>query len=141
MDVANIQALIQRLRAPATQGHFDMGSYFRTDDDYVEEDDTPVAQSVHNCGTVACIAGHAAIMAHPEAPTNAFDMESYGGEDLHTIATTYLGLTELQASELFTPRYNGTRVDYAIVTAEQAAAVLENLIETGEVTWPDEVIE
>jgi hypothetical protein len=128
MNVENIRALAARLRAPATQGHFNMGIYFNFNGE--ENRYSTVAQDIHTCGTTACIAGFAYIMAKPDGPSYEADRNwnftDFRGRE---IAKSWLGITETQAFNLFE---SNARLD---ITPEQAAQVLDRLAETGEVSW------
>lgn len=121
MNMQNMRLLVQRLRAPASAAHFNLSYYFNTDSD------APRGEAIHTCGTVACIAGFAAVLAKPTNHTG-FEFEE---------AMRWLDLTGIQASALFTP--SDDRVNYGRVTASIAADVVEHLANTGEVVWPASV--
>lgn len=98
-----------------------------------DPDGSTVAGLEHPCGTVACIAGWA-----------AFASGYRGGEnrEIEQRAADFLGLemTRLSifmisgpAADLFYP--SGETTDAYLATAEQAAKVLDHLIETGEIDW------
>lgn len=74
------------------------------------------------CGSVACIGGWAQHLWVPDAhPADAIDYE----------VANALGISIMQAAQLFFPDIS----DYRAVTPAQAAAVIRNLIATGEVDW------
>lgn len=127
MNTDNIRALAQRLRSPATVGHFSMNTWMvnRTKD----ISSTPIGQSIHDCGTVACIGGYAAIMAKPTA--------SKKGLVPRDVAQTFLGISNSLGAQLFAP-YSGD-YNWNRITADVAADVLDHLAETGKVEWPDSV--
>jgi hypothetical protein len=125
INVENMTRLIARLRSPAVEGHFNLASWFSRGSG---SHDLPVGQTIHACGTVACIAGHAEILARPNA--------TYHSGARH-IATAWLGLTNDQAFALFAPV--SSEVNYGKVTASIAADVCQHLLDTGEVDWPPSV--
>ena len=94
----------------------------------------------HVCGTPACIAGHAALLAEPDgqlvAPTErcGAHFKFSDGEIgyISETAQTWLGLEEWPAAELFDPHPLGEDED---ATSAQAGQVLRHLAETGEVDW------
>lgn len=127
MNVANIRRLARRLRSPSAEGHFDLTNWLEPADDTV-----PLGQAIHTCGTVACIAGFAAVMAEPTLKDRHLD-----GLDYSERGQKFLGLTDSQARALFIP--DAEKVDYDAVTRFIAADVLDHLADTGEVIWQREV--
>lgn len=99
-------------------------------------------ENLHTCGTTACIAGWAAYAAGYRGNDN---------EQIEVIAAEYLGLDTGdepfyimvggEARKLFYPPIiyrdddDGDAILYYQATAEEAAVVLNHLIETGEVKW------
>lgn len=120
VNVDNIKKLAARLREPDAAKHFDMSDYLRLG---AADETTPLGEAIHTCGTAACIAGWATVMALPDATYMEVDEAKIGRE--------FLGLTVDQSYALFLP----DGVDFYTVTAEQAADVLDHLAETGEVVW------
>lgn len=88
-------------------------------------------RSGHECGTVACIGGHAALLAGARFSK---DRGIIDGNPLAT-ARKYLGLTKEQADDLFPAHPQGKKGSIFEVTAQEAALVLFNLAETGKVDW------
>lgn len=74
--------------------------------------------------TTACIAGFAHILFTPDATTRNWDEDQI---------LKLLGLTHQQGIDLFFPDI-GDR-SYRDITAAQAIATLDHLIETGEIKW------
>ena len=112
MNIDNIRKTIESLRASTT---YDQTEY---------NDD---------CGTPACIAGHAVIDAGLILKTNlgyCYDVEGVV-YDIEEAAATWLGLKDECVVDLFYMYPLGGKT----VTKEDAIKVLENLIETGEVDW------
>ena len=124
MNIPNLRALEAKLREPDTEDHFDMGSWLSDDDNNVS-----IAESIQDCGTVACIAGFATLLADPKLLSGEANLEA------RNIAQDWLELTDDEAFDLFSPTNIG---DYYEITAAEAADVIANLITTGEVVWPDQ---
>lgn len=81
--------------------------------------------AIRSCGTTACIAGHAIILAGLAGSSEAIeDLPSFSGP-----AREWLELNDWNASELF---YGG--ID-ELATAPMAARVVRHLASTGEVDW------
>jgi hypothetical protein len=98
-------------------------------------------ENLHTCNTTACIAGWAAYAA---------GYRGNDSEEIEVIAADYLGLNHEptpvviggQAGQLFYPPvFDAAPIGdrdssgYYQATPEQAAVVLNHLIETGEVKW------
>lgn len=84
----------------------------------------------YDCNTVACIAGHAALLATVESGKR-MEVE----QSLRDFAQDWLGLTSIQTSILFTPYDLPTGYFYSDVTPQIAVRVCEHLRDTGEVDW------
>jgi hypothetical protein len=80
--------------------------------------------TVTDCGTAACIAGHAAILAGYEANVNA-------GVDIVDVAQKWLGLEYGEAISLFEPY----TIRWDRITPKIAAEHLRNIALTGKVNW------
>lgn len=129
MNVERIRQLADHLRAPATAAHFDIDNWLCVP--HGDEADRPIGEVIHTCGTVACIAGHAVALFRPT--------ERFGEAFIWDAASKLLGLTTEESTHLFLPHSGPTSFD---ITAEQAAAVLDHLADTGEIDWlraPDTV--
>ena len=83
---------------------------------------------VVSCGTVGCIAGWAAALAHLDPDYEPTTNHTQG------MAIDYLDLAEHIHWALFTP--SPARSDYSVIRAGMAADVVERLAETGRVEWP-----
>lgn len=141
MNITAINTLAELLEniPPETKQGFNMISYFReVDERYASDDDRTNVN--HQCGTVACVAGWAAIylkndgqgvLKRPRAHTSI-------GNTIRT-ANEIMGLDQLQSRKLFEPMNNGPHKDiikdWSKVTPGQAAKVLRHLASTGEVDW------
>ncbi len=90
-----------------------------------------------NCGTPACIAGHAChrFMQFPDYRRVRTPRQ------VHRTAAKLLGLTRRQARQLFTPRtrpwFFFNFAPYPQVTPDDVSSVLLNLAATGQVQWGD----
>ena len=112
---------------------FNMGPFFvpaaeRDDEGYHEAPD----RSGHNCGTVACIAGHAIVLKNNimNEPKRTEEL----GSDFLSEAAAYLGLDYPgNAQELFFAEGSGQYRDN--IGAEQAVRTLRHLAATGTVDW------
>jgi hypothetical protein len=80
------------------------------------------------CGTECCIAGYVVTRFWPEDVVMA---EKDGSAD--TLAGEILDLEPEMADRLFYPR--NTVEDWSAITPEQAALVVRNLLQHGEVDW------
>jgi hypothetical protein len=100
----------------------------------------------HTCGTAACIAGYAALIAASEGVVLAETEELPGlpVHDVQVLALSWLGIGREVGRALFTPNSAGVcelRIhadhvpNWYVVTANHAIAVLEHLLATGEVDW------
>lgn len=92
----------------------------------------------HDCGTVACIGGTAAILAkgYKAAPrsnrvVNDIDFTA------QTIGRDWLGLDEERAHRLFFASNRPWQIKFHSITAEQAVEVLKKLLKTGSVDWSE----
>lgn len=147
MNVKNIRKLARHLRRKEMADHFNMRSYANIFLDPEQTSsigdldakwfDYPAKEIINECGTVACIAGHAAILINPDANLDHIERNA------RNIASKYLGLkNEDMETQLFHGiGYNGRQsADWSKITASIAADVLDNLADTGEVVWPDKVL-
>ena len=78
----------------------------------------------HECGAPACLAGHAAFLARQDDVPNSH-LQAWG------VAEEWLDLTMAQSNAMFAsaPLWNYS------TTKEDALAMLDRAIETGEVRW------
>lgn len=88
-------------------------------------------RSGNACGTVACIAGHAALLHQPNV--GLADIYEANDYNLEPAACIFLGISERQGDDLFYGHdYEG---DLSEITPDEAITVLEHLKKTGEVDW------
>ena len=80
----------------------------------------------HDCGTPACIAGHAAYLLS--------GMSLYPSTGIIE-AKAWLGLSSIEADCLFDSMPFGAEPGISAPTPQDAAATLRHLAETGEVDW------
>lgn len=88
---------------------------------------------VDSCGTVACLAGWAYCLAHPETDKKKLhEVFNTDSQEISNTAREFLGLGTWQASDLFAPYVIG---NWSKITAAQAVKVLRHLAETCRVDW------
>lgn len=87
----------------------------------------------HECGTIACIAGWAAVLEG--ATVDKHESFHILGEWIgaHKFAAKALGINEKTSLDLFTPI--DEHESLSDITKEQAVKTLRKLAETGEVDW------
>jgi hypothetical protein len=103
---------------------FDITTYFGTGD------------RAHECGTVACIAGHAYLMKLKEEGVHSKMLKVQAAADECFIpekAQKYLGLTDEQGFDLFLGFIH--KYHLAGITPKKAATVIRRFVETGKVEW------
>lgn len=89
--------------------------------------------SGRDCGTTACIAGHAYVLAHGSRKPNTAARNCPGSSVIIPEARKYLDLDDHNARDLF---YGvGAGKSLRNITAEEVIITLEILKETGEVDW------
>lgn len=90
-------------------------------------------QSGHECGTVACIAGHAYLEAgHTRAQLKrALD----AGDSVWDAARDFLGLTPHQAQLLFAPPLAAREVGLENIPQSAAVETLRRAARTHEIDW------
>lgn len=121
MNKERLLQLADHLETPAVAEHFDMLHSIHAPDIMPEqEDNINVKDAITHCGAVACIGGWAVVLFNPDA--------SYG-ETTAGDAQELLDLDDTQGYELF---FSHTQ---SWITPKQAASVIRNLVETGEVDW------
>jgi hypothetical protein len=129
MNIDQIKYFFRRLRLAnvieRNPDHFDMATFFGGEtvstDRWKKIIDEPLGQAIKHCGTTACIAGWACVLADP-----ATSWMEYGNPQ--KIAAEYLGLEYRPgaADRLF---YKWS------ADSEMAAECLRNLAFTNEVDW------
>ena len=103
MNLANMKKLRTRVRSRKNPVKFNMGNWFahnldnnrRTPENLLETVET------HACGTVACLAGHAAIIYLQENDGKLPQDILEGGDWIRRLAQHYLGLRDYEADALF----------------------------------------
>ncbi|MBN7759747.1 hypothetical protein JYP52_01245 [Nitratireductor aquibiodomus] len=138
LNINAVNALADLLdNLPAeTETGFNMMYYNRALDHSYMQVDTHVE---HECGTVCCIAGWAAMyLQEGDQPLR----ETPAKRELHHLprrkAREILGLTEHQTRQLFEPMDHddpAPDLDWYSVTPKQAAKVLRHLAATSVVDW------
>ena len=129
MNTDNINLVIASIRgeieATKTAG-FNM-NHFVADTSHDVEDMTG-----RDCGTIACIAGHAYLLdkqASPNAEAHAYRATT----SYLDVGAEFLGITDSDDAERLFYGSNYDRLED--ITPEQAITVLEHLRDTGNVNW------
>ena len=88
---------------------------------------------IFECGSPACIAGHAVYLAKGKK----YDIED---EDCHIslIAGNWLGINKVAKRKMFHAFYWGHYQTGSPPTKQDAINMLKNFLETGEVVWREE---
>ncbi len=127
MNVKNMRKLRAWLRSRKNPVGFGMGDWFRHGGKSLVTP-TAICRAVetHSCGTVACLAGHAAILAWQSG-----DMPKKKGVSIKHVAVDWLGLDDNETSDLFYGRWSALPFATSIweITKAQAIAELTRLIE------------
>lgn len=86
----------------------------------------PTGKKPNECGTAGCIAGWACVL-NDRVDVNTSTYKKLMDSDYFETARKWLGLTEIQAEELFLPRYIRNKLDIAWndIKPRQAAEVVE----------------
>lgn len=131
MNIANILKLAEVLEREDTQKHFDLNNWAFNNYRFESFALVPYnEETLHKCGTVACIAGWGKAVFEPTTQDSPYE-----------VGIRALDLDALQANELFTPVSDEWDVEvpedcYVYdATARGAAKVLRHLAATGEVDW------
>ena len=89
----------------------------------------------HECGTPACLAGHAVILSKADAPVLS-DWKNAHGEHIARCAASWLGITDGQSIGMFAGEpFDGEPCDDRSATKRDALAMLDRAIETGRIEW------
>ena len=127
MNHENFDILKQMIRTAESENHFDM-SVFNS-----HAAGNPEKQPFHECGTICCMAGLAALWA--ESKTHCDYVEREVTYSMMTDPLEYmLGVCVDVAEELSMPPTNYL---WKEITADQACQALDNVLEYGEPNWED----
>ena len=127
INVKNMRRLRTRLRSRKNPVAFDMRSWFRHKNrNLISPAAICRAAEEHPCGTVACLAGHAALLAWQSG-----DVPKKRGAKLVDVAAEWLGLNSSEASDLFFGHWNNRRRKCVLsdFTKAQATTELTRLID------------
>lgn len=122
MNVERIRQLAAHLSEPATAPHFDMDNWLSVMGE--DEAERPIGEIIHECGTVACIAGHAVALFSPS--------ERISEALIWDTAAKLLGLSGGESGNLFLPHQGAQSFN---ISAADAAVVLDHLADTGLIDW------
>lgn len=125
MNIENMKKLRTRLRSRKNPVAFDIGAWF-SHNGIRKQNRSEILEIVkeHPCGTVACLAGHAAILAWEEGASGRKSISDTAGE--------FLGLDLDEADELFYAKWRPSSVSFSDVTRSAAIKELTRLIEQEE---------
>lgn len=128
VSVANVRQVISSIKGEIAQTRevgFNMNTYVAQIGAMCPVDD----MSRRHCKWVACIAGHAYLLATGKLPyQTATEFTGY-----ETVAAKFLGISYDQGLELFIDLPED--IDLETVSADWAIAVLEHLIDHGRINW------
>lgn len=124
----NINLVIQSIRGDIMKGDKRVGFSMNT---YCSDPEALVVDMTgHNCGTVACVAGHAYLLEMQNDITRA---KAADCDEIEDVAATFLGIEGDDAAHLF---YDlPVEIDLQQVAPEMAIETLTRLAETGRVEW------
>lgn len=122
------QDIEKALNAEKVRVGFHMISYLRKT--RIADDETMQDKTGHECGTTCCIGGFAAIRA--EGLTK---VRRASGRKIRDKAQAFLGLTEEQATALFTPDFADLEGGMYSIRAEDAIATLRVSAVAKEIVW------
>ena len=146
LNTDRLEQLADHLEAVGDE-HFHMGIWVEDDPrsyHYLYPNTGDLVADIRQCGTRACLAGHAAMLFRPPDDSDIPDFYDDDDEDLNSgvkdEARVWLGLTMEQADALFVPTAGGDLRDavhcrLADLTVEDAAWTLRHLADTGQVVW------
>lgn len=86
-----------------------------------------------SCGTTACIAGHAYLLATGSTTAKAEKLAEDDSNAIEKTAAEWLGIDQFKAMKLFWDIGHDLNLD--LITPEHAIATLTHLADTGEVDW------
>ena len=121
MNKTNMRHLVKHLLSPDRAVGFAMEDYFRHNGRSLDTAKEILhAAETHACGTAACIAGHAALLAwQTDAPKSSRGTMFYTAE-------RWLDLSDKDACRLFMGRWSENRL--RDITLDEAVAELRRLI-------------
>ena len=126
MNLKNMRKLRAALQSRKNPVAFDMGTWFRHNDHRLVTA-TGICNVVekHPCGTAACLAGHAAILAWQSGNVPKFGKK----KRIEDVAAKWLGLDPDVAHALFMGRWRGQFNFICEITKPEAIAELTRLID------------
>ncbi len=104
MNIENMRKLRTRMRSRKNPVKFNMNNWFEHNQNNRSVSPEEFIETVENhaCGTVACLAGHAAILAIEEGGLEAIERSS---DWIYQTARVYLELGSMEADDLFYGRW------------------------------------
>ena len=124
----NIDLVIQSIRGAIMKEDERVGFSMNT---YCSDPEALVVDMTgQGCGTVACVAGHAYLLAKQNGTAKA---KATDCDEIEDVAAAFLGIEGDDAAHLF---YDlPVEIDLQKVTPEMAIKTLTRLAETGQVEW------
>lgn len=128
VNSAHIALVIQSIKGEIAEGSERVGFSMNT---YCSDPEALVVDMTgDDCGTVACVAGHAYLLAKQFNITEAKGADC---DEIEDVAAAFLGIEGDDAAHLF---YDlPVEIDLQQVTPEMAIETLTRLAETGLVEW------
>ena len=140
MNVENIKK-VRDMIAACDPANFNMSDFIRSYELWGKTaEKLKQAQPEENCGTACCLAGWA-VTAMLKEGANPLDFAAKGYPEalnyynIEKKAADYFGLSFIEARELFMADASRSNIREAQIQPSEAVAVLDNLVETGEVDW------
>ena len=120
MNIKNFRRLRSALLDEENPVNFTMATWFEHNDDELDGNDAFEAAQAHSCGTVACLAGHAALIAW-----QSDDIE-LDNQKIEEVAREWLGLTHPEATLLFMGSWANRALH--LISKEEAIEYLTRII-------------
>jgi len=133
MNVAHIDMVIASIKGEIERSNalgFNMATFVT---DRVNSRPDLSDHSQRDCGTVACIAGHAAFLSNKKRTVRSLLREHYKYLGIKEIVRRWLGLSQDDAVALF--YVEEARITLYKIIVKQVIQVLEHLKATGKVDW------
>ena len=126
MNLKNMRKLRAVLRSRKNPVAFDMANWFHHNHRRIRTA-TGICNVVekHSCGTAACLAGHAAILAWQSGDIPKFRKNM----NVSTVAAEWLGLDSFKSHNLFMGQWGGQNKLLRKITKPEAIAELTRLID------------
>lgn len=131
MNIEKIKQLRETVQA-AEDREFNMGPWARSLWRNEMPDYEP-GEPDHECGTVACLAGHTVLMEGHDAVKMERNQAERGGKGVGDAAQCVLGLTDDERAWMFMGHWIRPHVYRTHITRAEALRYLDKVIESGNV--------